>query len=62
MSSQVSSPNPCSQPLLFNDLDSPKLVADFSGGQLSSDGGLPLLRELDSACEFLNLRSANRSK
>jgi hypothetical protein len=29
MNSQVSSPNPCSQPLLFNDLDSRKVVADF---------------------------------
>jgi hypothetical protein len=38
MSSQVSSPNPCSQPLLFKDLDSRKVVADFSGGHLSSDG------------------------
>ena len=49
MSSQVSSPNPCSQPLLFNDLGSRKVVADFSGGHLSSDGGLLLLRELDSS-------------
>ena len=49
MSSQVSSPNPCSEPLLFNDLDSRKVVADFSGGHLSSDGGLLLLRELDSS-------------
>lgn len=49
MASQASSPNPCSQPLLFEDLDSRKVVADFSGGHLSSDGGLLLLRELDSS-------------
>jgi hypothetical protein len=35
------------QPLLFQDLGSRKVVADFSGGTLSSDGGVLLLRELD---------------
>jgi hypothetical protein len=49
MTSQASSPNPCSQPLLFEELASRKVVADFSGGHLSSDGGLLLLRELDSS-------------
>jgi hypothetical protein len=49
MRSQASSTDPCSQPLLFNDLNSRKVVADFSGGHLSSDGGLLLLRELDSS-------------
>ena len=35
------------QPLLFQDLGSRKVVADFSGGILSSDGGLLLLRQVD---------------
>jgi DDE family transposase len=35
------------QPLLFQDLGSRKVVADFSGGTLSSDGGVLLLREVD---------------
>ena len=35
------------QPLLFQDLGSRKVVADFSGGHLSSDGGVLLLRQID---------------
>ena len=35
------------QPLLFQDLGSRKVVADFSGGTLSTDGGALLLREAD---------------
>ena len=35
------------QPLLFQDLGSRKVVADFSGGNLSSDGGVLLLRQVD---------------
>lgn len=35
------------QPLLFQDLGSRKVVADFSGGTLSSDGGSLLLRAVD---------------
>jgi len=35
------------QPLLFSSLGHKKIVADFSGGDLTSDGGLPLLREVD---------------
>src|SRR5204863_3653321 len=35
------------QPLLFQDLGSRKVVADFSGDILSSDGGLLLLRQVD---------------
>src|SRR6476619_3252823 len=35
------------QPLLFQDLGSRKVVADFSGGTLSSDGGALLLRQVD---------------
>ena len=36
-----------SQPLLFHDLGARKVVADFSGGTLSSDGGVLLLRQVD---------------
>lgn len=35
------------QPLLFQDLGARKVVADFTGGTLSSDGGALLLREAD---------------
>jgi hypothetical protein len=35
------------QPLLFASVDRHKIVADFQGGDLTSDGGLPLLREVD---------------
>jgi hypothetical protein len=35
------------QPLLFNDLGSRRVQADFSGGHLSSDGGLLLLRQVN---------------
>src|ERR1700752_4248771 len=37
------------QPLLFQDLGPRKVVADFSGGTLSSDGGVLLLRQVDLA-------------
>ena len=43
------------QPLLFQDLGSRKVVADFSGGTLSSDGGVLLLRQVDA-----NLRLTQR--
>jgi hypothetical protein len=35
------------QPLLFQDLGARKVVADFSGGTLSSDGGVLFLRQVD---------------
>jgi hypothetical protein len=35
------------QPMLFQDLGARKVVADFSGGTLSSDGGVLLLRQVD---------------
>jgi hypothetical protein len=35
------------QPLLFQELGSREVVADFSGGTLSSDGGVLLLRQVD---------------
>ena len=34
--------------MLFQDLGSRKVVADFQGGNVSSDGGLLLLRQVDS--------------
>src|SRR2546425_7990924 len=36
------------RPLLFSALESLQVVADFSGGALSSDGGALLLREVDA--------------
>ncbi len=45
----ASSPTDCKdQPLLFQDLGSREVVADFSGGTLSSDGGALLLRQVDA--------------
>src|SRR3990172_1759897 len=38
---------PDTQPLLLSDLGPRRVVADFSGGYLSSDGGALLLREID---------------
>ncbi len=35
------------QPLLFEDLGPRQVVADFTGGDLSSDGGVLLLRQVD---------------
>jgi len=35
------------EPLLFADLGARRVLADFSGGYLSSDGGVLLLRQLD---------------
>ena len=37
------------QPLLFADLGPRKVVVDFSGGTLSSDGGATLLRQVDAS-------------
>ena len=42
------------QPLLFASVDRRKIVADFSGGDLTSDGGLPLLREVDRRIGLLD--------
>src|ERR1022692_4613838 len=36
------------QPLLFQDLGSRQVVADFSGGTLSSDGGALFQRQVDN--------------
>ena len=37
-----------SEAFLFSDLGARKVVVDFSGGTLSSDGGVPFLRQLDA--------------
>jgi hypothetical protein len=37
------------QPLLFQDLGSRQVVADFTGGTLSSDGGVLLLRHTENS-------------
>src|SRR5271157_513932 len=34
-------------PLEFSSLERRNLVADFEGGDLTSDGGMPLVREVD---------------
>lgn len=47
MSTPTSAPA-TSQALLFADLGPRKVVADFSGGTLSSDGGSPFLRQIDA--------------
>jgi hypothetical protein len=45
----ASSPTDCKeQRLLFQDLGARKVVADFSGGTLSSDGGVLLVRQVDA--------------
>jgi hypothetical protein len=49
LSPTASSSTECKeQPLLFQDLGSRQVVADFSGGTLSSDGGVLLLRQVDA--------------
>jgi hypothetical protein len=47
MSNAESAPLTQNQPLLFTDLGSRRVVADFSGGTLSTDAGALLLRETD---------------
>ena len=49
MSTPSLQPSVCSEPLLFsfNDLGSRRVIADFSAGYLSSDGGMLLLRHID---------------
>jgi hypothetical protein len=46
--------NCTTQPLLFASLNRRKMVADFAGGDLTSDGGLPLLREVDRKIGLLD--------
>jgi Transposase DDE domain group 1 len=46
------------QSLLFASLDRRQLVADFDGGDITSDGGLPLLREVDRKIGLLDALDA----
>ena len=41
-------PDCASETLLFPDLGARQVVADFSGGHLSNDGGRLLLRQVDA--------------
>jgi hypothetical protein len=45
-------------PLLFTSLGRKKIVADFRGGDLTSDGGLPLLREVDRKIGLIDALNA----
>ena len=45
-------------PLLFASAGRKKIVADFAGGDLTSDGGLPLLREVDRKIGLLDALDA----
>src|SRR6516225_3517190 len=49
MSTPSLQPSVCSEPLLFsfNELGSRRVIADFSAGYVSSDGGMLLLRQID---------------
>ena len=49
MTSILTDPSAANQPLLFEDLQARQVVADFSGGHVSSDGGCLLLRQLDGS-------------
>jgi len=46
------------QPLLFSSLGTKKILADFDGGDLTSDGGLPLLREVDRKIGLIDALNA----
>jgi len=46
------------QPLLFTSVDRRQIVADFQGGDLTSDGGLPLLREVDRKIGLIDALNA----
>jgi hypothetical protein len=45
------------QPLLFASVERRQIVADFKGGDITSDGGLPLLREVDRKIGLLDALS-----
>src|SRR6266700_5248049 len=47
MSNAKTTALPHPQPLLFTDLGSRRVAADFSGGTLSTDAGALLLRQVD---------------
>jgi hypothetical protein len=45
-------------PLRFSSLGRKKILADFAGGDLTSDGGLPLLREVDRRLGLIDALNA----
>src|ERR1035441_10503640 len=47
MSNAKTAADSLDHPMLFSDLGSRQVVADFSGGTLSSDAGALLLRQVD---------------
>jgi len=47
------------QPLLFASANRRKVLADFQGGDLTSDGGLPLLREVDRKIGLIDALDAD---
>ena len=38
---------PAESPLSFGTLERRRILADFQGGGISSDGGLPMIRQVD---------------
>ena len=46
------------QSMLFASVDRRQIVADFGGGDLTSDGGLPLLREVDRKIGLMDALNA----
>ncbi len=46
------------KPLTFSSLGRRQIVADFQGGDLTSDGGLPLLREVDRRLGLIDALNA----
>ena len=46
------------QPMVFASVDRRQIVADFQGGDLTSDGGLPLLREVDRKIGLIDAMDA----
>jgi hypothetical protein len=46
-------------PVLFASLGRKKMMADFRGGDLTSDGGLPLLREVDRRLGLIDALNAS---
>ena len=47
MSNAKTAAPPLDHPILFSDLGARQVVADFSGGTLSTDAGALLLRQVD---------------
>ena len=39
--------------MIFKDISHKKVIADFNGGDVSSDGGLLFLREIESRIQII---------